>query len=206
MAGSGPERGSEGSLIELMRDGAEPLRLPDGAERTFLEDGDDVVLRAHAERLELGEVRGRVVASLETEERVIPFTYQGSCLLPACPAHGGNQAMASILLSEADPDVRRLLVVLLERLGHQAIVLGGGMEAPPPADLLLLEPASPPHLEQARLARQLDPLLPIVCVSMLPEDERFPELGPLAYLSKPFALDELGSTIEAVLASTSVSA
>jgi DNA-binding response OmpR family regulator len=114
--------------------------------------------------------------------------------------------MASILLSEADPDVRRLLVVLLERLGHEAIVLGGGREAPPPADLLLLEPASPPHLEQARLARQLDPSLPIVCVSMLPDDERFPELGPLAYLSKPFALGELGSTIEAVLASTSVSA
>jgi len=70
----------------------------------------------------------------------------------------------------------------------------------------LLEPASPPHLEQARLARELDPSLPIVCVSMLPEDARFPELGPLAYLSKPFALGELGSTIEAVLASTSVSA
>ena len=64
MAGFGPERGSEGSLVELTRDGSEPLRLPNGAERTFLEDGDDVVLRAYAERLELGEVRGRVVASL----------------------------------------------------------------------------------------------------------------------------------------------
>jgi len=60
---SGPERGSEGSLIELTRNGAEPLRLPGGAERTFLEDGDEVVLRAHAGRLELGEVRGRVAAS-----------------------------------------------------------------------------------------------------------------------------------------------
>jgi DNA-binding response OmpR family regulator len=114
--------------------------------------------------------------------------------------------MASILLSEADPDVRRLLVVLLERLGHEAIVLGGGLEVPPPADLLLLEPASPPHLEQARLARELNPSLPIVCVSMLPDDVRFPELGPLAYLAKPFALDELGSTIEAVLASACSSA
>ena len=49
--------------------------------------------------------------------------------------------MASIYLSEADPDVRRLLVVLLDRLGHEAIVLGGGTATPPPADLLLLEPA-----------------------------------------------------------------
>jgi fumarylacetoacetase len=58
---SGPQRGSEGSLLELTRNGAEPLRLPDGSERTFLEDGDEVVLRARVGDLELGEVRGRVV-------------------------------------------------------------------------------------------------------------------------------------------------
>jgi fumarylacetoacetase len=62
---SGPVRGSEGSLIELTRNGTEPLVLPDGAERTFLEDGDVVVLGAHAGGLELGEVRGRVLASAE---------------------------------------------------------------------------------------------------------------------------------------------
>ena len=43
---SGAERGSEGSFIELTRNGAEPLRLADGSERTFLEDGDEVVLRS----------------------------------------------------------------------------------------------------------------------------------------------------------------
>jgi fumarylacetoacetase len=59
---SGPVRGSEGSLIELTHNGAEPLVLPDGAERTFLEDGDAVVLSAQAGGLELGEVRGRVLA------------------------------------------------------------------------------------------------------------------------------------------------
>jgi fumarylacetoacetase len=58
---SGPDRGSEGSLLELTLNGAEPLRLPDGSERTFLEDGDEVVLRAHAGDVELGEVRGRVL-------------------------------------------------------------------------------------------------------------------------------------------------
>ena len=54
---SGTERGSEGSLIELTWNGAEPLRLADGSERTFLEDGDEVVLRGEP----LGEVRGRIV-------------------------------------------------------------------------------------------------------------------------------------------------
>jgi len=58
---SGAERGSEGSLIELTRNGAEPLRLADGSERAFLEDGDEVVLRGRAGTVELGEVRGRVL-------------------------------------------------------------------------------------------------------------------------------------------------
>ncbi len=109
--------------------------------------------------------------------------------------------MASILLSEADPDVRRLLVVLLARIGHAAIVLGGGTEVPPPADLLLLEPASQPYLEQALIARELDPSLPIVCVSVLPAEARFLTLGPLAYLEKPFTLEELDAAIEAALGS-----
>jgi fumarylacetoacetase len=58
---SGSERGSEGSLIELTRNGAEPLQLPDGTARTFLEDGDQIVLRGRAGAVELGEVRGRVL-------------------------------------------------------------------------------------------------------------------------------------------------
>jgi len=52
---SGGERGSEGSLIELTWNGAEPISLGDGR-RTFLEDGDEVVLRGER----LGEVRGRI--------------------------------------------------------------------------------------------------------------------------------------------------
>jgi fumarylacetoacetase len=46
---SGPDRGSEGSLLELW----------DG--ERFLADGDEVVLRARGAEVELGEVRGRIV-------------------------------------------------------------------------------------------------------------------------------------------------
>jgi fumarylacetoacetase len=53
---SGPERAQRGSLIELSWGGAEPLELPGGETRTFLRDGDSVVLRGTA----LGEVAGRV--------------------------------------------------------------------------------------------------------------------------------------------------
>jgi fumarylacetoacetase len=64
---SGAERGSEGSLIELTRAGAEPLTVA-GLERRFLEDGDTVTLRAtaagpgpDAAHLTLAEASGTVV-------------------------------------------------------------------------------------------------------------------------------------------------
>ena len=53
---SGPGRGEEGSLVELSSNGAEPFELPGGETRSFLEDGDEVVLRGEP----LGEVRGRI--------------------------------------------------------------------------------------------------------------------------------------------------
>jgi CheY-like chemotaxis protein len=48
--------------------------------------------------------------------------------------------MAKILVSEADPDVRRLLIVLVRRLGHEAVVIDPGVAVPPRADLVLAEP------------------------------------------------------------------
>ena len=57
---SGAEPASEGSLIELTWNGERPLRLADGTERTFLEDGDEVVLRGRAGAVELAEVRGTI--------------------------------------------------------------------------------------------------------------------------------------------------
>jgi fumarylacetoacetase len=45
---SGPQRNERGSLIELTWNGNEPLELPDGTERVFLEDGDTVRITATA--------------------------------------------------------------------------------------------------------------------------------------------------------------
>jgi fumarylacetoacetase len=53
---SGPTPESRGSLIELTWNGQEPIELPGGDTRTFLEDGDEVVLRGDG----IGEVRGRI--------------------------------------------------------------------------------------------------------------------------------------------------
>jgi fumarylacetoacetase len=66
---SGTAPGSYGSLLELTRGGREPIGLPGGEERRFLEDGDEVILRARARRegfasIGLGECRGRVSPAL----------------------------------------------------------------------------------------------------------------------------------------------
>ncbi|NHN54501.1 fumarylacetoacetase [Calidifontibacter sp. DB0510] len=65
---SGDEPGQRGSLLELTWSGQQPLRLADGSERAFLQDGDEVVLTATAPgtdggRIGLGECRGRIVAA-----------------------------------------------------------------------------------------------------------------------------------------------
>jgi fumarylacetoacetase len=38
-----------GSLLEISRGGKEPISLPDGEKRSFLEDGDELVLSARCE-------------------------------------------------------------------------------------------------------------------------------------------------------------
>jgi fumarylacetoacetase len=61
---SGSEPGSYGSLIELTWGGRDPLELSDSSRRTFLEDGDTVVLRGRCgDRVAFGEVRGTIVPS-----------------------------------------------------------------------------------------------------------------------------------------------
>ena len=63
---SGPDRGRRGCLLELTWGGSEPLTLPDGTSRAYLEDGDEVTISASApgpagSRIGFGEVSGRVL-------------------------------------------------------------------------------------------------------------------------------------------------
>ena len=62
---SGPQPQEAGSLLELTGGGKQPVTLPDGETRTFLADGDRVILRAWCERAGLrrigfGEAAGTV--------------------------------------------------------------------------------------------------------------------------------------------------
>jgi fumarylacetoacetase len=47
---SGPAEGQGGSLLELTKGGKQPITLPNGETRTFLQDGDSVILRGYSER------------------------------------------------------------------------------------------------------------------------------------------------------------
>ena len=63
---SGPQPGQGGSLLELSMGGKQPVSLPGGETRSFLQDGDTVILRAHCEkpgarRIGFGDCRGTVL-------------------------------------------------------------------------------------------------------------------------------------------------
>jgi len=63
---SSPEESGFGSLLEITQGGRKPLSLPTGETRRFLEDGDEVIFRAHARRegcvtIGFGECRGTIL-------------------------------------------------------------------------------------------------------------------------------------------------
>jgi fumarylacetoacetase len=62
---SGPDKDARGSLLEISWNGTEPIELPGGAKRTFLEDGDSLVMRGWCQgdgyRVGFGEVEGTIL-------------------------------------------------------------------------------------------------------------------------------------------------
>ncbi|MEH2623860.1 fumarylacetoacetase [Bradyrhizobium sp. AZCC 1719] len=64
---SGPEKDQRGSLLEISWNGTEPVELAEGVKRSFLEDGDSLVLRGWCQgngyRVGFGEVEGTILAA-----------------------------------------------------------------------------------------------------------------------------------------------
>lgn len=115
-------------------------------------------------------------------------------------------ASSKVLISEVEPGVRRLLVLLVERAGHEAEVLRADVVVPPRADLMLVEPLSRTGIEHLRLVRAFFPETPIVCLNRLPADAGFLGRRPLLFLPKPFTPDALESMLEHALAATAAPA
>lgn len=69
---SGASQAERGCLLELTWRGAEPIELPSGETRTFLQDGDEIILRGYCERvgaarIGFGESRGVVQPAVEQQ-------------------------------------------------------------------------------------------------------------------------------------------
>ncbi len=64
---SGPDKHQRGSLLEISWNGSEPVELDGGVKRTFLEDGDSLVMRGWCQgdgyRVGFGEVEGTILAA-----------------------------------------------------------------------------------------------------------------------------------------------
>jgi fumarylacetoacetase len=63
---SGPEKSSWGSLLELTARGSEPIALPGGEKRGFIEDGDEIIFRGFCQkpgraRIGFGECRAVIL-------------------------------------------------------------------------------------------------------------------------------------------------
>ena len=66
---SGPEKSQRGSLLELSWGGKEPITLSDGSTRSFIEDGDTMILTGHASgegyRIGFGACAGKILPSIK---------------------------------------------------------------------------------------------------------------------------------------------
>jgi fumarylacetoacetase len=68
---SGADKGARGCLLELTSRGKEPVTLPTGEQRKFLEDGDEIILRGFCEcdgfrGIGLGDCRGTIMPASGT--------------------------------------------------------------------------------------------------------------------------------------------
>jgi len=65
---SGPEKSQRGSLLEISWNATEPMELASGIVRTFLEDGDSLVMRGWCQgdgyRIGFGEVEGTILPAV----------------------------------------------------------------------------------------------------------------------------------------------
>ncbi|HWB64965.1 MAG TPA: fumarylacetoacetase [Chitinophagales bacterium] len=65
---SGPTPDSYGSMLEITWGGKNPIKMPDGTERKFIQDNDTIVIRGHCEkngvRIGFGECSGKILPAL----------------------------------------------------------------------------------------------------------------------------------------------
>jgi CheY-like chemotaxis protein len=118
--------------------------------------------------------------------------------------------MATVLLIEDNPDVRRTICRALERAGHTVLeardgVAGMNLFTRNRVDLVITDLVMPRQRGPETIAqiRELNRSIPIIAISGSDrsdeEFERAEQLGANLSLTKPFGVDELLRAIEEVL-------
>ena len=114
--------------------------------------------------------------------------------------------MGRILIGEPHPEIRELLIHVVDGLGFESVPMSqvGGAPDFDQIDALLLEPGDRESKMVASRLRAKDPDLPIVCVSIYPPHaDDLHQLDPVAYLVKPFSITALQSALVDAAAVTS---
>lgn len=107
---SGAEPGQFGSLLEITAGGKQPVQLASGETRRFLEDGDEVILRARCKReghvsIGFGECRGKVLAAHPGRADEALYLLPFHLLLPG--AHRPGAEGAGLPVAAGQPGPRR---------------------------------------------------------------------------------------------------
>ena len=105
--------------------------------------------------------------------------------------------MARILICEPHGDISALLELVVRRLGHEPVPYCGTDVTHISVDAAVIEPGEPDGMRLARTLRALN--VPVLFTSIFPPDNEKLELGPAAYLVKPFPLYALERALEAAL-------
>ena len=104
--------------------------------------------------------------------------------------------MARILVAEPDPDALALIQRAISTSGHETLLYRPGSELPE-VDVMVFEPGMGQRVVAlARVLATASPPVPLVVVSIQPAELSVHELRPVAYVLKPFSLDELRAAVE----------
>jgi CheY-like chemotaxis protein len=106
--------------------------------------------------------------------------------------------MKRILIIESHLQVRQLLERIVRALGYEPVVgTAPAMPALEDIELVIVEPCDPPSARLAEKIQLADPLIPIICVSVLAEPQV--DLVLDSCLLKPFIVADLAAAITRAL-------
>ena len=119
---SGPDKHERGSLLEISWNGTEPIELPGGEKRTFLEDGDLLAMRGWCQgdgyRVGFGEVEGTITPAVYCHcerSEAIQAGLRLDCFVASAPRMTGS---SSTILRRNIPDARRMRRDVFKAVGQ----------------------------------------------------------------------------------------